>query len=304
MPTATATAAVTSQRIPDAPARRAPFELTPVTPSIGAEVSAIDLGGSLDDETMASLRQALVRHKVLVFRDQPISPEAHVALARRFGELEVHPVFPHHPDHPELVLLGGTAASKATENIYHSDVSWRATPSMASLLRCVECPPSGGDTIWVNMALAYENLPASLQAQLAPLEAVHDLLPAFGPRLTPEQRAETRLAFPPMVHPVVRTHPESGERILYVNEAFTTHLANYATAFEPRVGADFKVAEMDLLAYLLRQATIPEYQMRLHWEPDTLVIWDNRSTQHYAVQDYFPAVRRMMRATVVGDRPR
>ena len=110
--------------------------------------------------------------------------------------------------------------------------------------------------------------------------------------------------FPPMVHPVVRTHPESGEQILYVNEAFTTHLANYTTAFEPRVGADFKVAEMDLLRYLLRQATIPEYQMRLHWEPDTLVIWDNRSTQHYAIQDYFPAVRRMMRATVIGDRPR
>ena len=107
-----------------------------------------------------------------------------------------------------------------------------------------------------------------------------------------------------MVHPVVRTHPESGEQILYVNEAFTTHLANYADAFEPRVGFDFKLAEMDLLSYLLRQATIPEYQMRLRWEPDTLVIWDNRSTQHYAIQDYFPAVRRMMRATVIGDRPR
>jgi taurine dioxygenase len=304
MPTATATATATSPQSPDDHARPAPFRLTPVTPNIGAEVTAIDLGGNLDDDTVASLRQALVRHKVLVFRDQPITPEAHVALARRFGELEVHPVFPHHPDHPELVLLGGTAASKASENIYHSDVSWRATPSMASLLRCVECPPSGGDTIWVNMALAHENLPASLQERLAPLDAVHDLLPAFGSRLTPEQRAETRRAFPPVTHPVVRTHPESGERILYVNEAFTTHLANYATAFEPRVGADFKVAEMDLLAYLLRQATIPEYQMRVRWEPDTIVIWDNRSTQHYAVQDYFPAVRRMMRATVVGDRPR
>ena len=245
-----------------------------------------------------------MQHKVLVFRDQHITPAAHVALARRFGELEVHPVFPHHPDHPELVLLGGNADSKATENIYHSDVSWRATPSMASLLRCVECPPAGGDTIWVNMALAYENLPESLKPQLAVLEAVHDLMPAFGPRMTPEQREQNRRTFPPMVHPVVRTHPESGEQILYVNEAFTTHLANYAAAFEPRVGFDFKLAEMDLLRYLLRQATIPEYQMRLHWEPDTLVIWDNRSTQHYAIQDYFPAVRRMMRATVIGDRPR
>ncbi len=267
-------------------------------------MSAIDLDDTLDDDTVAALRQALVRHKVLVFRDQDISPAAHVRLARRFGELEVHPVFPQHPDHPELVLLGGTAASKASENIFHSDVSWRQTPSMASLLRCVECPTAGGDTIWVNMALAYENLPESLQPKLALLEAVHDLMPAFGPRMTPEQRAANRDLFPPVVHPVVRTHPESGEKILYVNEAFTTHLANYATAGDPRFGAEFKLAEMDLLHYLLRQATIPEYQMRLHWEPNTLVIWDNRSTQHYAIQDYFPAVRRMMRATVIGDRPR
>src|SRR5215207_7941800 len=128
---------------------RATFDLSPITPCIGAEAAEIDLNDTLDDDTVARLRQALVQHKVLVFRDQPITPGAQVALARRFGELEVHPVFPHHADHPELVLLGGNAASKATENIYHSDVSWRATPSMASLLRCVECPSAGGDTIWV-----------------------------------------------------------------------------------------------------------------------------------------------------------
>ena len=286
------------------PATGASFSLTPITPNIGAEVAEIDLNGALDEETVAALRQALVRHKVLVFRDQPITPAAHVALARRFGELEVHPVFPQHPDHPELVLLGGSADAKATENLYHSDVSWRSTPSMASLLRCVECPSAGGDTIWVNMALAFESLPDELKPQLAKLQAVHDLMPAFGSRMTPEQREQARIAFPPMVHPVVRTHPESGEQILYVNEAFTTHIANYVEAFEPRVGSDFKLAEMELLHYLLRQAAIPEYQMRVRWQPDTLVIWDNRSTQHYAIQDYFPAVRRMMRATVVGDRPR
>lgn len=285
-------------------APRGAFSLQPITPNIGADVADIDLNAALDDDTFAALRHALVRHKVLVFRDQPITPAAHIALARRFGELEVHPVFPHHPDHPELVLLGGSADAKATENIYHSDVSWRATPSMASLLRCVESPPAGGDTIWVNMVLAYEQLPDAVKARLTRLQAVHDLMPAFGPRMTPEQRAENRAKYPPAIHPVVRTHPESGEQILYVNEAFTTHLANYAEAFETRVGFDFKLAEMDLLQYLLRQASIPEYQMRLRWRPDTLVIWDNRSTQHYAVQDYFPAVRRMMRATVIGDPPR
>jgi taurine dioxygenase len=278
----------------------ASFGLTPITPTIGAEVDAIDLNGALDDATVSALRDALVRHKVLVFRDQPVTPAAHVALARRFGELEVHPVFPHHPDHPELVLLGGNATTKATENLYHSDVSWRSNPSMASLLRCVECPPAGGDTIWVNMALAYEQLPASMQAQLVQLDAVHDLMPAFGSRMTPEQRAEARRTFPPMAHPVVRTHPESGEKILYVNEAFTTHLANFGEVADVRVGFDFKLAEMELLQYLFRQATIPEYQLRVHWRPDTLVIWDNRSTQHYAVQDYFPDVRKMERAGIMG----
>ena len=295
---------ITATQDSDVCAPHVGFDVTPISPNIGAEVSAIDLNDALDDDTTAALRGALVRHKVLVFRNQSISPEAHVGLARRFGELEVHPVFPHHPDHPELVLLGGTAASKAQENIYHSDVSWRQNPSMASLLRCVECPPAGGDTIWVNMAVAYEHLPEPMKTQLAGLEAVHDLMPAFGSRMPAEERDANRKMFPPVVHPVVRTHPESGEKILYVNEAFTTHLANYVTTFEQRVGADFKVGEMDLLGYLLRQAAIPEYQMRLRWEPDTLVIWDNRSTQHYAIQDYFPAVRQMMRATVIGDRPR
>ena len=299
MPTITAT-----HRHPAPATTPGRFSLQPITPNIGVEVADIDLNGTLDDDTVAALRQALVEHKVLVFRDQPITPAAHVAFARRFGDLEVHPVFPQHPDHPELVLLGGNADTKANENIYHSDVSWRETPSMASLLRCVDCPPAGGDTIWVNMALAYENLPATLQSQLATLRAVHDIMPAFGTRMTPDQRAENRRRYPAMTHPVVRTHPESGERILYVNEAFTTHLANYAEAFDVRVGFDFKLAEMELLHYLLRQAAIPEYQMRLQWRPDTLVIWDNRSTQHYAIQDYFPAVRRMMRATVIGDQPR
>jgi taurine dioxygenase len=288
----------------DASTSGAAFSVQPITPTIGVEVADIDLNADLDEATIASLRQALVAHKVLVFRDQPITPASHVALARRFGELEVHPVFPHHPEHPELVLLGGDGDAKARENIYHSDVSWRSTPSMASLLRCVECPPAGGDTIWVNMAAAHDHLPAELKSKLATLRAVHDIMPAFGSRVSAEQRDQVRAMYPPMAHPVVRTHPESGEQILYVNEAFTTHLANHADAFEPRVGFDFKLAELDLLHYLLRQAAVPEYQMRLQWRPDTLVIWDNRSTQHYAVQDYFPAVRRMMRATVIGDEPR
>ena len=179
------------------------------------------------------------------------------------------------------------------------------TPSMASLLRCVECPPAGGDTIWVNMALAYENLPDSLKPQLAVLEAVHDLMPAFGPRMTPEQREANRRTYPPMVHPVVRTHPESGEQILYVNEAFTTHLANYAAAFEParrlrlQDGRDGPAPLPAAPGDHPRVPDAPAVGSRTRWSSGTTA---RPSTT--PIQDYFPAVRRMMRATVIGDRPR
>lgn len=281
----------------------APFTLSPSTPVIGAEVGGIDLREPLDDATCVALRAALVQHKVLVFRDQDITPGQHVALARRFGELEVHPVFPHHADHPELVLLGGTQSEKARENVYHSDVSWREIPSMASMLRCVECPATGGDTIWSNMAKAYEALPESVKERIADLYAVHDIMPSFGSRMTQAERDTNRVKFPAVSHPVVRTHPESGEKILYVNEVFTTHLANFLQSGTFRVGFDFRYGELELLQYLFLQAAVPEYQVRLKWQPNMIAFWDNRSTQHYAVQDYFPAVRRMMRATIIGDKP-
>lgn len=283
-------------------ALKSTFTLDRITPTIGAEVGNIDLRETLDDDTIKALRRALVESKVLVFRDQDITPAQHVALARRFGELEVHPVFPHHPDHPELVLLGGDGKRAATENGYHTDVSWREVPSMASMLRCVECPPNGGDTVWVNMVLAYEQLPEHRKKQIEGLQAVHDIMPTFGSRMTPEKRAEARKEFPPVIHPVVRTHPESGEKILYVNSGFVTHLANYPT-HGLRGVHELHSEKQDLLEYLYRQPAILEYQMRLRWRPNTIAFWDNRSTQHYALQDYFPQVRRMMRATVIGDRP-
>lgn len=281
-----------------------PFRIKPLSPTIGVEIEGIDLRQSLDEDTYKAMRTALIRHKLLVFRDKDITPAQHVRLAARFGELEVHPVFKHHPDHPELVLLGGDQQVKARENIFHTDVSWRECPSMGSMLRCIECPEVGGDTLWVNMAAAYANLPEDVKERLAGLYAVHDVMPAFGARMTPQECEVNRHKFPPAMHPVVRTHPESGEKILYVNEAFVTHLANYNQVAEVRMGFDFRLGEMDLLQYLYRQAATPEYQVRLRWRPNTIAFWDNRSTQHYAIQDYFPAVRRMMRATIIGDRPR
>ncbi|SAK78205.1 taurine dioxygenase [Caballeronia fortuita] len=280
-----------------------PFTVRQATPAIGAYVGDIDLREPLDEPTYLALRRALIRYKVLFFRDQDLTPAQHVALGKRFGKLEVHPVLPRHPDHPELVVFDKSDQKRGRENIFHSDVSWREVPSMGSILRCVECPPTGGDTIWVNMALAYEKLPGDIKARLEGLLAVHDLLPLFGAALSPEQRVSVRAQNPAVTHPVVRTHPESGEKLLFVNEAFTTHFANYAEIAGYRFGFDLKLAEMDLLQYLFRQAAAPEYQVRLKWEANTVAFWDNRSTHHYAVQDYYPAVRRMMRATIIGDRP-
>ena len=209
----------------------------------------------------------------------------------------------HHPDHPELVVFGRGGDKRGRENLYHSDVSWRELPSMGSMLRCLECPEIGGDTIWVNMAAAYAALPEDVKARIAELRAVHDAMPTFGQSMDGERYDEMRAKYPPMVHPVVRTHPETGEKILYVNEGFTTHFANYARMQPYRIGSDFRMAEMDLMQYLFRQAAAPEYQVRLRWRANTVALWDNRSTQHYAVQDYFPAVRHMNRATIIGDRP-
>jgi taurine dioxygenase len=282
-----------------------PFTVARCTPSIGAQISGIDLSDPLDNDTYLALRRALLKFKVLFFRDQNITPAQHVAVAQRFGKLEIHPTFPHHPDHPELVIIGRNDARRGRENLYHSDVSWRQIPSMGSMLRCVQCPEVGGDTIWINMVEAYANLPDEMKARLEGLKAVHEFLPLFGIVVPEDQHDAMREKFPPAVHPVVRTHPETGEKILYVNEAFTTYLANYGhkTAQQYRIGFDYKLAEMELLQYLFRQAQAPEYQVRLKWEPNTIAFWDNRSCQHYAVQDYFPAVRHMMRATVIGDRP-
>jgi taurine dioxygenase len=282
-----------------------PFNVTRLTPTIGAEIDDLDLRDPLDDATYLALRRALLKFKVLFFRDQDISPAQHIAVARRFGNLEVHPAFPHHPDHPELVILGRNDTKRGRENLYHSDVSWREVPSMGSMLRCVQCPEVGGDTIWINMVAAYENLSDDVKARIDGLKAVHEFLPLFGIVIPDDQHDEMRKKFPPVVHPVVRTHPETGERILFVNEAFTTHLENFGkkTVDEYRIGFDYKLAEMDLLQYLFRQAQAPEYQVRLKWQPNTIAFWDNRSCQHYAVQDYFPAPRQMMRATIIGDRP-
>ncbi len=170
---------------------------------------------------------------------------------------------------------------------------------MGSVLRCVETPPVGGDTIWVNMVEAYRRLPEHVKTQIDGLRARHSIEASFGAAMSAEQRRALHARFPDTEHPVVRTHPETDEKVLFVN-AFTTHFVNWHTPENVRFGFDYAPGASELLNYLVRQAFVPEYQVRWRWTPNSFAIWDNHSTQHYAVQDYWPAVRKMERAGIVG----
>ncbi|WP_280457475.1 TauD/TfdA dioxygenase family protein [Nocardia carnea] len=277
----------------------------PLTRSIGAELPDIDLAEvARDDALFHELRALLLEYKVLFARDQNISRSEHVALAQRFGELEDHPVAGSDPDHPGLVRIYKDldSAPEHYENAYHCDATWREHPPMGCVLRCVETPSVGGDTIWVDMAEAYRRLPDEVKARIRGLTARHSIEASFGAAMPVEQRHALRARFPDAEHPVVRTHPETGEKILFVN-SFTTHLTNFHTPENVRFGADYAPGAAELLHYLMRQASIPEYQVRWRWSANSFAIWDNRSTQHYAVQDYWPAVRKMERAGIIGDLP-
>ena len=276
-----------------------------LTTHIGAELFDVSLAeAARNDDLFEAIRHELLAHKVLFLRGQAIDKADHVAFAERFGQLEDHPVAGSDPDHPGLVLIYKDLDSPADhfENAWHSDASWREAPPMGCVLRCRECPPVGGDTIWSNMAKAYADLPEPVKETIDGLYARHSIEATFGARLPIEQRHALKARFPDAEHPVVRTHPETGEKILYVS-GFATHFTNFHTTANVRYGQDFAPGGANLLAFLIGRAAIPEYQVRWRWTPDSFAIWDNRAAQHYAVMDYWPAVRKMERAGIVGDRP-
>ena len=279
------------------------LEVNPLTCSIGAELSNVHLGAAAEDEgLMAEIRQALLKHRVIFFRDQDITRAEHVAFARKFGELEDHPVVGSHPDHPGLVQIYKTPDSPIdrNENSWHTDATWRDQPPMGCVLRCVECPPVGGDTMWVNMVMAYENLPDEIKTKIEHLRARHSIEASFGAAMPIEKRLALKAKFPDAEHPVVRIHPETGEKILFVNSSFTTHFTNYNTPSNVRFGLDKSPGSSQLLNYLTSQAMIPEYQVRFSWKKNSMAFWDNRSTQHYAVMDYAPCHRKMERTAIMG----
>ena len=276
-----------------------------LTCAIGAELSNVNLGdASRDPILVAEIRQLLLRHKVLFFRDQDITRAEHVAFARHFGDLEDHPVAGSDPENPGLVRIykSPDSPNDRYENAWHADATWREKPPFGCLLRCVECPPVGGDTMWANMVLAYEKLPEHIKTQIAGLRARHSIEASFGAAMPIEKRHALHAQFPDAEHPVVRTHPETGEKILFVNP-FATHFTNFHTPENVRYGQDYAPGAAQLLHYLIGQAQIPEYQVRFRWKKNSMAMWDNRSTQHYAVMDYPPCHRKMERAGIIGDTP-
>jgi taurine dioxygenase len=278
------------------------IEVHRLTRFIGAELRNVSLADAANDPALfAEIKDLLLEHKVLFFRDQDISRADHVKLAERFGPLEDHPALGSDPEHPGLVRIYKDLDSPAEqyENAYHCDATWREAPPMGSVLRCVEGPAVGGDTIWVDMVQAYKRLPEHIKTQIAGLRARHSIESTFGASLPIEKRHALNAKFPDAEHPVVRTHPETGEKVLFVN-AFTTHFTNFHNAQNVRYGFDYSPGGSELLNYLIRQAAVPEYQVRWRWTKNSFAIWDNRNTQHYAVQDYWPAVRKMERAGIVG----
>ena len=276
-----------------------------LSPVMGAEVSDIDLSTMPDDATFAAIHQALLEHLVLVFRDQRLTPAEHVAFSARFGDLMVHVKAEYLlPGQPEVLVLsnkkhpdGRPMGFEDAGRYWHSDMSYVEEPPLGSLLHAIEIPPEKGDTLYCNMYLAHEALPEETKQRLVGLQAAHSYLASFEGKtksgyardtLTDEQKAQLH----EVIHPVVRTHPETGRQALYVNPGFTIRLIG----LPEDEGAAF-------LDELLVQASKAEFQFRHVWQPHDLVFWDNRCTMHHATPYDTQYSRHMHRTTVKGDRP-
>ncbi len=276
-----------------------------LTCALGAEIKDIRLAEAATNADLAGeINALLLKHKVLFVRDQDMTDAEHAGIARQFGELEDHPLANSAEGEPGIIQIWKSPENPPFryENAWHHDATWREIPPMGAVLRCLECPPVGGDTMWANMELAYDQLPDHVKETIADLRARHSMEASFMAAKPIEERLAMKERYPDPEHPVVRTHPVTGKKSLFVN-SFATHFTNYHTPSRVRVGQDFTNGSGELLRYLTSQAAIPEYQVRWRWTPNSVAIWDNRCTQHYAVMDYPSCVRRMNRATIVGDRP-
>ena len=275
-----------------------PLRIRPLSGVLGAEVGGVDLSRKLDDHTVSAIRSALVTHHMLAFRDQSLTAEQQMAFGRRFGELDTHPFVDGNQDHPEVLDIITEPDDRLNfGGGWHTDVTFLQEPDLGSILYAVEVPAAGGDTLFANQHAAYDALSDTMKGMLEGLVAIHTAGMQYGQGglSTKSNAMETKnveAANTTVEHPVIRTHPESGRKGLYVNRAFTARIKG------------LRAAESDaLLQFLFDQATREDFTCRLSWRPGTLAMWDNRSVQHYALHDYAGHRRVMRRITVKGDRP-
>ena len=287
---------VTAEKKAAAGTGSAPFEVEGLGAKLGAEIHGLGLKQPMDPETFKAFKSALIEHKVLVVRDQHLTTEQHVRMSRMFGALEVHPMRPQ-GEFPEILVLDNHKDNPVlSTDVWHSDTTFRQSPTKYTILRCQIMPKLGGDTLWGDMEAAYDGLSDTFKKMIDGLRAVHDFQ-NFRVLFKKTQEDEAKLRkmeelFPNPSHPVVRTHPVTGRKCIYVNPQFTVRIENLKPA-ESRA----------ILDVLFAQVHVPENQFRLRWTPGAVVLWDNRSTQHYAANDYYPERRRMERTAVVGDVP-
>lgn len=275
------------------------IEIQPISGALGAEITGVDLASDLSNETFDAIHQAFLDHQVIFFRDQKINHDQHKRFARRFGTLNIHPYVKGMDEHPEIMQIVKEPSDKVNfGGGWHTDMSFLEEPALGSLLYAKEVPSFGGDTLWANQYLAYETLSDGMKKMLAPLKAVHTAKGEYSER---GQSAQKRSAMdiktagddvPSFEHPVVRTHPETGRKALYVNPAFT----------EKFVGMTRRES-LPLLKFLFDHCTQEGFTCRFRWSAGALAFWDNRCAQHFALNDYQGQRRHMERVTVNGDRP-
>ncbi len=274
------------------------LNITALSPALGAIVEGLDLRQPLSDAQHQQIDNALLQHQVLFFRAQPITPQQQARFAAHFGDLHIHPLFPNVAEQPEVLVLDTSVTDVRDNAIWHTDVTFLATPALGSVLAAKQLPALGGDTLWASNSAAFEALSTPLQTLLDGLTATHDFtrsfpLERFGNTVEALERYhQVQRDHPPLSHPVVRTHPATGRKGLFVNEGFTMRIN------------ELQPAESDaLLRFLFAHSTRPEFTIRWRWQANDVAFWDNRITQHYAVDDYRPSRRVMHRATILGDKP-
>jgi taurine dioxygenase len=267
------------------------IEVSKLTPHIGAEIAGIDLSRPLGNQQFQEVHDALMENQVIFFRDQHLTHDQHKAFGGLFGNLAFHPATRNAPEgHPEIVTVHADENSTIViGDQWHSDVSCDPTPPMGSILYMKETPPSGGDTLFASMYAAYDRLSDPIKRLIEGLTATHDGEPSYHGRFG---HAIPEGGFPRAEHPMVRTHPVTGRKALFVNENFTTRISGLG-----------KLESDALLNLLCRHIETPEFHCRFHWQPNSVAFWDNRCAQHHALWDYHPHLRHGFRIMIEGDRP-